>query len=139
MQYCFNCSRITLGQPNFCTFCGRTYDIKLCNRLHANPREAQVCSQCGSRDMSTPQPKLSLWLRLVLVLLSVLPGIALLLLTAVFLIADIYILVVCPAWQFPFLLLSLVLALLWLLYMELPGIVRHKVHGRMRNASKKDV
>ncbi len=89
--------------------------------------------------MSTPQPKLSFWLRLALSLLSILPGFALLLLTVVMLIADIYVLTARPGLLFPSMLLGLVLALLWLLYMELPDIVRHKVHDRMRKTSKKDV
>jgi hypothetical protein len=36
--------------------------VKLCPRRHENPRFAEVCSQCGSRELSTPQPKVSvLW------------------------------------------------------------------------------
>lgn len=36
--------------------------MKLCPRRHENPRFAEVCSQCGSRELSTPQPKVSvLW------------------------------------------------------------------------------
>ena len=62
MKYCYECGRITAGEPLFCNFCGRSYDVKLCTRLHANPRNAEVCAQCGSRDFSTPQPKVSiLW------------------------------------------------------------------------------
>ena len=47
------------GKPLFCGHCGRTYNVKLCPRLHTNPRIAEVCSQCGSRDLSTPQPERS--------------------------------------------------------------------------------
>ena len=62
MKYCFECSRMTVGEPLFCNFCGRSYDVKLCPRHHVNPRVADVCSQCGSRELSTPQPKVSsLW------------------------------------------------------------------------------
>jgi hypothetical protein len=62
MKYCYECGRITAGEPRFCQFCGRTYDVKLCPRRHENPRFAEVCSQCGSRELSTPQPKISsLW------------------------------------------------------------------------------
>jgi hypothetical protein len=53
---------MTAGEPRYCQFCGRTYDVKLCPRRHENPRFAEVCSQCGSRELSTPQPKVSfLW------------------------------------------------------------------------------
>lgn len=62
MKYCYECGRITAGEPRYCQFCGRTYDVKLCPRRHENPRYAEVCSQCGSRELSTPQPKVSvLW------------------------------------------------------------------------------
>jgi len=65
MKYCFQCGRITSGQPLFCNFCGRTFDVKLCPRLHVNPRIATVCSACGSRELSEPQPKISMWLHLL--------------------------------------------------------------------------
>lgn len=61
MKYCYECGRVTAGKPIFCNFCGRSYDVKLCPRLHQNPRIAEVCSQCGSRDFSLPQPKVSVW------------------------------------------------------------------------------
>ena len=62
MKYCYECGRITAGVPRYCQFCGRTYDVKLCPRRHENPRFAEVCSQCGSRELSTAQPKVSfLW------------------------------------------------------------------------------
>ena len=62
MKYCYECRRLTAGDARYCQFCGRTYDVKLCPRRHENPRFAEVCSQCGSRELSTPQPKVaSLW------------------------------------------------------------------------------
>jgi hypothetical protein len=62
MKYCYECGKFTAGEPRYCQFCGRTYDVKLCPRRHENPRHAEVCSQCGSRELSTPQPKVSvLW------------------------------------------------------------------------------
>jgi hypothetical protein len=69
---------MTPGTPLFCNHCGRSFDVKLCPRLHPNPRIAEVCSQCGSRDLSTPQPAISnVWqvvqfsIRLIIVLLIV--------------------------------------------------------------------
>ena len=58
MKYCYHCGHMTAGEPLFCDHCGRSYDVKLCPRLHPNPRGAEVCSQCGSRELSTPQPKI---------------------------------------------------------------------------------
>ncbi len=136
MRYCFHCSRITVGEPSFCNFCGRTYDLKWCHRLHANVREAQVCSECGSRDLTTPHPKISFWLRPILFLLSLLPGVALLFLTIAFFFADLYVVFSEPGLQFRFMLLGLVLALLWLVYIQLPGYLRRQVRRRMHKASK---
>jgi RNA polymerase subunit RPABC4/transcription elongation factor Spt4 len=59
MRHCLNCGRITAGDPLFCNVCGRSFDKKLCPRLHVNPRNSDICSRCGSRDLSTPQPKVS--------------------------------------------------------------------------------
>jgi len=65
MTYCYNCGRITPGEPLFCHTCGRSYDVKLCPRLHPNPRSAEVCSRCGSREMSMPQPKVPVSFRIL--------------------------------------------------------------------------
>jgi hypothetical protein len=59
MKYCYQCSRISPGDPLFCNSCGRSFDKKLCPRHHPNPRSAEICSRCGSRELSTPQPKVS--------------------------------------------------------------------------------
>ena len=60
MRYCNHCKHLTPGEdPAFCQSCGRTYDVRLCPRQHVNPRSAEVCSECGSRELTTPQPKRS--------------------------------------------------------------------------------
>jgi hypothetical protein len=43
--------------------------VKLCPRSHVNPRGAEVCSKCGSRELSTPQPKIPMSLRLLALLI----------------------------------------------------------------------
>src|SRR6202171_6075055 len=96
MRYCTNCHRITTGQPLFCNHCGRSYDVKLCPRLHANPRAAELCSQCGSRDLSTPHSQARLWRRSIWHLLRYLPGIVLLLLTVIFALTVLRALIVTP-------------------------------------------
>ena len=68
LTYCYNCGKFTGGKPLFCGSCGRSYDVKLCPRLHQNPRGAEVCSQCGSRELSTPQPKIPMSWRLLALL-----------------------------------------------------------------------
>jgi hypothetical protein len=67
MKYCYACGHRTEGEPLFCNSCGRSYDVKLCPKLHVNPRTAEACSRCGSRDLSVPQPKIPiLWRGLAL-------------------------------------------------------------------------
>jgi len=61
LKFCFHCGRDTIGAPLFCNFCGRSYDVKLCPKLHANPRGTRVCSKCGSAELSTPQPRIPAW------------------------------------------------------------------------------
>src|ERR1700722_11165723 len=82
MRYCYSCNKITTGTPLFCNFCGRSYNVKLCPRLHTNPRSAEACSQCGSRDLSTPQPKVPLWVPVIEFLVSLVPGLVLAILSA---------------------------------------------------------
>src|SRR5262249_52742165 len=58
MKHCYHRGRFTGGKdPLFCQNCGRSYDVRLCPRHHANPRSAEFCSQCGSPKLSVPQPK----------------------------------------------------------------------------------
>src|SRR3989442_10932392 len=54
MRYCTSCRRVSAGVPPFCTRCGRTFGVRLCPRLHVNSRRAEVCAQCGSRDLTEP-------------------------------------------------------------------------------------
>ncbi len=62
MKFCYACGKTTTGKPLFCNFCGRSYDQKLCPRLHPNPRKAEACSRCGNRNLSMPQPRVPrLW------------------------------------------------------------------------------
>jgi len=97
MRYCNNCHRITAGEPLFCNFCGRSYDSKLCPHRHPNPRSAEICSQCGSRDLSTPHPRMSVWLVPLLALLTALPGLLLLAITVSFALAFVQALVSSPS------------------------------------------
>src|SRR5437764_656338 len=77
MNYCYNCGRINPGDPLFCNTCGRSFDRKLCPRLHPNPRSAEICSRCGSRELSTPQPKVSFSWRMLELLTRMCVGAAL--------------------------------------------------------------
>ena len=64
MRRCTACFRFHPGQPTFCSYCGRSFDVRICSRGHHNPRGVQFCSECGSADLSTPAPPASLLHRL---------------------------------------------------------------------------
>lgn len=130
MKYCYECGRITAGEPLFCQFCGRSYDVKLCPRHHPNPRNAEVCTQCGSRDLSTPQPKVSfgwhIFAVLVKVLLAILLGYAsLAFLVALLSLREVQNWLIC---------LGLLLAILWFLWGMLPQWFRKAIRWTVKGA-----
>jgi hypothetical protein len=132
MKYCHECGRMTAGKPLFCSFCGRTYDIKLCPRLHPNRRAAQVCAQCGSRDLSTPQPKVSFWWRIVEWLAKVLLALLLFLLSCAGAIAVLEGLLRSPQLQCGLIGLAILLGLLWWIWSELPEWFRKLVRKSLQ-------
>ena len=138
MRYCHNCGRVTTGEPLFCQFCGRTYNVKLCPRHHPNPRSAQVCSQCGSNELTIPAPRTPFWLKPVFFLLSFVPGIGLLLLSVLFVLVFIRQLITDPNMLFGLMVVGLILGLLWFVYMQLPGFLRKIIHKGISKGGKHD-
>jgi hypothetical protein len=65
LKFCYHCGQATFGEPLFCNFCGRSYNVKLCPRFHVNSRGTSFCSKCGSHDLSTPQLRVPLWARML--------------------------------------------------------------------------
>jgi RNA polymerase subunit RPABC4/transcription elongation factor Spt4 len=137
MRYCNHCHRLTSGQPLFCNFCGRSYDLKLCPHRHPNPRTAEVCSQCGSRDLSVPHPQISFLFVAMIFILKTLSGLALILVTLAFLSGLLQALLSDQQLLFEFMLLGLLIGFLWWLYLKLPRFVRRQLWklfgGRERN------
>ena len=131
MKYCYQCGRLTPGEPLFCNFCGRSYDVKLCPRLHVNPRIAEVCSQCGSREFSTPQPKVSFWWRLFEALVRALLGVLIAAASLVLLVEIFKAVLESPQIQLGLLLLAGLVALLWWLWAQLPDWFRKAVHSAL--------
>ena len=127
MKYCYHCNRKTQGEPLFCGFCGRSYDIKLCPRLHVNPRIAQVCSRCGSHDLSTPQPSLPMWAVMLLFLIALGGGYLLIWITGSLILA---LLNPPPGPDMPMKLvvIGLVLVLVWWGWLQLPHFFRKAIH-----------
>lgn len=116
MKLCYECGRMTTGEPLFCNSCGRSYDVKLCPRLHKNGRSAEVCSQCGSRELSTPQPRVSALWKAAEFLAQVLLGVVLVYLTLAGLLA----LVRTPQFQAGLIVFGILVGLLWWLWSLLP-------------------
>jgi hypothetical protein len=140
MKYCYNCNRATIGEPLFCNFCGRSYNINLSLRLHVNPRDAEACSHRGSRELSTPQPKVPFWPSFLLVFLSLVPGLIL----AIFSIAAIFFVIRhflhSPDMLLALTILQMVLGMLWWGWTEIPLVFREKIHKmlqRRRDGEKK--
>ena len=129
-SYCYNCGHVTPGEPMFCNHCGRSYDVKLCPRLHPNPRSAEVCSKCGSRELSTPQPKVPAMWKLLAILLRLFLGLLLFYISLSFLVS----LVKTTQVQQALVCVGLLLVALWVLWSKLPDwlqdIIRSAVKGR---------
>lgn len=137
MRYCYNCHRITNGpDPLYCNSCGKSYEVQLCPRLHVNTRTAQFCSLCGSRDLSVPQPRTSWWISPFLWLLTMVPGVLLLVLSILLLITFVRSLIVDPQTVFPLMLAGLLLGPLWLGYVHLAEFVRKVFSKRWPKPSK---
>ena len=60
MRRCTNCFRFHPGSPTYCSYCGRTFDVRICSRGHLNSRHVRFCTQCGSSELSTPAPPATL-------------------------------------------------------------------------------
>jgi hypothetical protein len=131
MKYCYQCGHMTAGEPLFCNSCGRSYDVKLCPRLHPNPRSAECCSQCGSRELSTPQPKIPMYLRLLAILARLGLGLLLLYATLAVLVA----LLQSPEVQRSLVAMGLLLAALWILWSRLPDWFRDAIRSIWKNRS----
>jgi RNA polymerase subunit RPABC4/transcription elongation factor Spt4 len=132
MRLCMNCHQITTGKPLFCNKCGSSYSVRLCPRLHVNPRAAKICSQCGSRDLSTPQPKGSLFFRPFVFLLGLGPGFLFLAIAGVYLAFYIHKLFTDPNGLLPLMCIGFLLGLLLLLWMMLPKGLRGLLGGIWR-------
>lgn len=120
MKYCNKCGKMTAGEPMYCGACGCTYDVKLCPRQHVNPRGAEVCSTCGSRELSTPQPKIPIVLQFLALMARLVLGLLLFYATLSLITA----LVRSPQVQHLFVACGGLLAVLWLLWSKLPDWTR---------------
>ena len=136
MRYCHNCRHITSGDPLYCQFCGFTFDAKLCPSRHLNPRSAVVCSQCGSRDLSNPAPRLPVWLAPMAYFLVALPGVVLALVLVMLAIGIGNAILTNQQVQSQLVALLLVFALAWFVYIHLPHFVKDLFRSLWRRKKK---
>ncbi len=136
MRYCYNCGHLTAGRPLYCNFCGRSYNVKLCPRRHPNPRSAEVCSQCGSRDLSTPQPRVPPRIWFLAFLVSLIPGSLLVIISLLLTVALISRILANPPWLVPFLFLGMAWALLAWIWSEVPLWFRKFVRRLLQRKRK---
>lgn len=132
MKYCYQCNRITAGKPLFCNFCGRSYNVKLCPRRHVNPRVAVACRECGSRELSTPQPRVPLWVPVLEFLLRLTPGVLLGILSLLAIAAFLQGLVQNPDALFSLVFLVLALGVLWGMWGKIPQVYRGVIHRMLK-------
>jgi hypothetical protein len=125
MRFCNQCGKMTAGEPLYCGTCGRTYDVRLCPRQHANPRGAEVCSKCGSHELSTPQPMIPIGLRFLALMARLVLGLLLFYATLSLLIA----LVRSPQVQQLLVACGILLGILWALWSKLPDWSREALRN----------
>ena len=134
MKYCYNCNHVTPGEPLFCNYCGRSYDVKLCPRLHVNPRSADVCSQCASREFSTPQPKMPFRTRLLVVFTMFALGMVLFLSSLLFIVETLRAALSNSHIQALIAATAILLTVLWWMWLQIPHWLRKLIqrcfHGK---------
>lgn len=131
MRRCTSCFRFLPGTPTFCSFCGRSFDVRICARGHHNPRGAQFCAECGSADLSTPAPPASFLHRLSGAVLYLFSGLVVLILIGAALLS-LFSAIDWQALSGPVLMLVLMLGVLYWTTTLLPGPVKKlgKMAGR---------
>ena len=134
MKFCYQCGKMTAGEALFCGTCGRSYDAKLCPRLHVNPRGAEVCSKCGSRELSTPQPKIPMSWRLLAIVARLGIGLALFYASLSLVIAVLQ----TPEVQRALIAVGLLLACLWWLWSKLPDWLQELIRALWKRRDKQD-
>ncbi|SRR5579871_3019107 len=132
MRICYHCGRITSGRPLFCNWCGRSYHVRLCPRLHPNPRGSDACKVCGSRDLSLPHERLPLWFKILVLLSGILPGIALAALSLIYIWYFLTRLFWSPSALLVPMLYGLLLCLTWFVWMHIPFVLV-RILKRQRN------
>jgi len=123
MKFCYACGSVTPGEPLYCSKRGCTYDVKLCPRHHANSRNAEVCTKCGSKDLSKPQPRIPATLQLAAILIRLVLGLLLFYATLSLVVA----LMRSQQVEHLFVAAGILLAVLWGLWGKLPEWIQEGI------------
>ena len=134
MKFCYACGHTTGGEPLFCNSCGCSFNVKLCPKLHMTPRLAEACSQCGTRDLSTPQPRVPLHWQLLAFLTQFISGIFLALLTLPVPLELLKGLFSNFKIHHSPVILILLLAALWSIWSILPGLFRRVIYRSIKDS-----
>ena len=134
MKFCYQCGRASAGEPLFCSKCGRSYDVRLCPRLHRNSRFAKVCSQCGSRELSQAEPAVSMWWKVLEFLAKAVFGVLLVYLT----LAGFVALIRMREVQIGLMAFGIFVGVLWWLWTLLPEWFRKLVIRSLKRKERSD-
>jgi hypothetical protein len=100
--------------------------------MHPNSRNAQACSRCGSRELSTPQPRRPIWAPLLQVVLSVIPGFFLVLASVAVVLFFITEVLVNSNMLVPFFMLGIALGILWWMWSQIPQWFRRAIYELLK-------
>lgn len=138
MKFCYGCGHTTPGQPFFCNHCGLSYEFKVCPRMHQNPRWAEACSRCGSRNLSTPQPRVPWHWRVIGVAIFVATGVPLLVASIGFLLGLGSLHLLGKPLSFVAAVQILLIGALWGLWSTLPHVLRATIVRLLRRRRYRD-
>jgi hypothetical protein len=100
--------------------------------MHPNPRTAQACSKCGSRDFSTPQPKVPWWAPLLEFVLSSIPGVILIFALVLGVVAVLRAILMNPAALVALAFPLISLAILWWMWKQIPAWFRKAIYDLLK-------
>ena len=107
--------------------------MRLCPRLHVNSRYAKFCSQCGAEDLSKPQPRVSLWWKVVAFLAKVFAALLLIYVSIAVLVSWLK----QPPVQAGLVGIAILLGVLWGLWSLLPEWLQRVVRWFIRSDDRK--
>lgn len=136
MKFCYSCGKTTPGEPLYCHFCGHSFDIKLCPSRHENPRWAEVCSHCGSRNLSEPQRRVPILFRVVAVVVLAIPAIPLVIASIVLAVAAWTLLTQRAVPNGKLITGAIFLGALWAAWGTLPHAVRGSIQALLKRRDR---